>query len=164
MEGNLPPAAACLAPLVGKWMGQGRGLWPSHPAFRFREEVTFTATGKAFLTYQQRTYALDDGRGLHVETGYLRAVGGDAVEFLIVQPTGFTEIHTGTMTPHALTLQLVDISPSPTALTVTDLRRHIDLEQQVLTYLLQLAMHREPLADHLSGRLRRQSPQTMEPR
>ncbi len=97
MEAALPAAAAYLSPLVGAWVGHGQGLWPAHPVFRFREEVTFAATGKAFLTYQQRTFALDDGRALHVETGYLRGVGGDGVEFLIVQPTGFTEIHTGTM-------------------------------------------------------------------
>lgn len=157
---DLPAAAACLAPLVGRWAGQGKGLWPAHPVFRFREEVTFTATGKAFLTYQQRTYALDDGRGLHVECGYLRAVGGQQVEFLIVQPTGFTEIHTGTMTPHGLSLQLADLSPSPSALPVTDLHRSIAVDGEVLTYVLRLAMHREPLADHLSGRLLRQRPPT----
>ena len=159
MAANLPAAAACLAPLVGTWVGQGKGLWPSHPVFRFREEVTFTATGKPFLTYQQRTSAMDDDRGLHVETGYLRSIGGDDVEFLIVQPTGFTEIHTGTMTPHGLSLQLADISPSPSALPVTDLHRRIVLEGRQLTYVLRLAMHNEPLADHLSGRLLRQPPQ-----
>jgi hypothetical protein len=133
-------------------VGHGQGLWPAHPVFRFREEVTFAATGKAFLTYQQRTFALDDGRALHVETGYLRGVGGDGVEFLIVQPTGYTEIHTGTMTPHGLTLQLADLSPSPAALRVTDLYRRIALEGRALTYLLRLAMHQEPLSDHLAGR------------
>jgi hypothetical protein len=132
--------------------GHGQGLWPAHPVFRYREEVTFAATGKAFLTYQQRTFALDDGRALHVETGYLRGVGGDGVEFLIVQPTGYTEIHTGTMTPHGLTLQLADLSPSPAALRVTDLYRRIALEGRALTYLLRLAMHQEPLSDHLAGR------------
>lgn len=75
-----------------------------------------------------------------------------------MQPTGFTEIHTGTMTPHGLSLQLTDLSPSPSAMPVTDLHRHIVPEGQELSYVLRLAMHHEPLADHLSGRLLRQPP------
>ncbi|MHB8450651.1 MAG: heme-binding beta-barrel domain-containing protein [Mycobacteriales bacterium] len=154
----LPPQAAFLAPLVGHWVGEGEGLWTADPRFRYREEVTFAATGKAFLAYQQRTQAIDDARPLHAEAGYLRASAEGEVELLIVQPTGFAEIHTGTFDGAELTVRLAQLTHTPTALPVTDVLRHFRVAGETLTYQLQLAMNGESLADHLRGTLVRSAP------
>lgn len=151
----LPPQASYLAPLVGRWAGEGEGLWTADPPFRYREEVTFAATGKPFLAYQQRTQAAD-GRPLHAEAGYLRATGDAGVELLIVQPTGFAEIHLGRFTGTELQLDLAQLDRTPTALAVTNLRRQLRVEGDRLSYLVRIAMNGEALADHLRATLTRQ--------
>lgn len=153
-EPTLPESAAYLDPLVGHWVGEGHGLW-SPNALTYREDVVYAATGKPFLTYTQRTYSLTDGRPLHAETGYLRAVGDHAVELVVAQPTGFAEIHVGTFVDGELDLKSTLIGHSPAALPVTDIRRHLKIDGSLLTYRVSLAMNNEPLAPHLHGQLRR---------
>lgn len=153
---ELPGSAGYLRPFVGRWSGEGEGLWTSDKPFRYREEVVWATTTKPFLTYGQRTWALDDGRPLHAETGYMRATGCDRVELLIVQPTGFTEIHVGTVVGEALDLELVELGRCPTALAVTDISRQLVVRADSVSYLVRMGMNGEALADHLRGHLLRQ--------
>lgn len=155
MSTALPEAADYLAPLVGRWVGEGQGHWAAEQPFRYREELTFTATGKPFLSYQQRTWSLTGERQLHGEVGYLRAVGGGQVELLVVQGTGFTEVHVGMLAADRLEVSLTDLGRTPTALPVTGVRRRYQWDGAELTYQIGIAMNGEPLADHLSGRLSR---------
>ena len=150
-----PDSVHYLDQLVGHWTGEGQGLWDSQSPFRYSEEVTFTPTGKPFLHYLQRTTGLVDNRSLHTESGYVRATGDGNVEFLIVQPTGFTEIYAGALRPDEMSLTLIDFARTPTALPVTEVQRQIFFNGDTLTYLVRLAMNGEPLADHLSGQLHR---------
>lgn len=150
-----PEHARYLDQLVGRWTGEGRGLWDAPSPFRYLEEVTFSSTGKPFLHYLQRTNGLADNRSLHTETGYVRATGEGNVEMLIVQPTGFSEIYAGTLRPAEMALTLINFSRTPTALPVTELQRQIFFDGDTLSYLVRLAMNGEPLADHLSGQLHR---------
>ncbi|MBV8083732.1 MAG: FABP family protein [Chloroflexi bacterium] len=153
---DLPPALAPLAFLIGSWRGQGQGMWnPTNP-FRYREEVQFVAPpGKPFLFYTQRTWALDDGRAMHVEAGYLRPGDGRTVEFVLAQPTGLTEVQAGTLAGQRLTLRAATVGRAPTALNVTGIARELWREGDVLRYLVRMAMNDEPLADHLTADLQR---------
>src|ERR1700756_1420383 len=92
---QLYPALTPVAFLLGTWHGEGQGEYPTIKPFRYREEIRFTHNGKAFLIYGQRTEAIDGGQPMHAETGYLRVVGDNRVEFVIAQPIGFAEISLG---------------------------------------------------------------------
>lgn len=94
-EPPLHPDLADLAPLLGEWSGQGSGSYPTIAPFDYAEAIVFGHTGKAFLTYVQRTRALDDGRALHGEAGFLRPAGHGRVELVVAQPTGVVEVDEG---------------------------------------------------------------------
>ncbi len=152
-----PPLAAALEPLaflLGTWRGEGQGEYPTIQPFRYREEVRFWHTGKAFLAYTQRTEAAADGRALHAEMGYLRSVGNGSVELVIAQPTGFAEIEIGRVEGQRIELTSAVVSRTPTAKRVTALARTIWLQDAVLHYELHMAMDGGPLTHHLRASLR----------
>lgn len=141
--------------LLGTWQGDGAGQYPTIKPFRYREEIRFWHTGKAFLAYTQRTEAADDGRPLHAEMGYLRVVGDDRVELVIAQPTGFAEIQVGTVRARRIDLQSTHIGRTPTAKPVTGLARSLWLEGDTLRYELRMAMGDGSLVPHLAATFRR---------
>jgi hypothetical protein len=154
-----------LAPLLGTWEGHGQGEYPTIEPFEYREQVTFTHGGKPFLVYAQRTWALDDGRPLHVETGYWRVPAPGRLEVVLSHPTGVTEIAEGTFTvgDGELDLELVStaVGLTSTAKEVTALGRSLrvdlstDDEPDVLQYTLRMAAVGRPLTHHLAASLRR---------
>jgi hypothetical protein len=157
----LHPDCRPLLFLLGRWDGEGRGLWAADPPFTYREEVLIDHTGKPFLRYAQRTWATDDGRPMHSEVGYLRPLPGPAVELLVAQPTGFVEIHSGPVVDGVLELECQTLGVAPSAKPVTAVSRRIWVEDgSVLRYLLRLGMNRETPADHLTAALRRVEPKT----
>ena len=152
---------AHLAGLVGSWRGRGHGDYPTIPAFDYLEEVTIGHVGKPFLAYGQRTRHADTDQPLHAETGYLRP-GADpaAPELVIAQPTGITEVYTGTLAvaDDGIVMDLRCDAPgrSPTARAVTSLRRRFVLAGDVLEYDLWMAHADTPETHHLAATLHRQ--------
>lgn len=157
---DLHPGIAVLAPLVGTWVGEGSGEYPTIEPFGYVEEVTIGHTGKPFLTYSQRTKATDDGRPLHVETGYLRVPSPGKVELVLAHPTGVTEIEEGTLSAGADTLVL-DMNSTSVGLTesakdVKSLTRSIRVAGDDLSYTLRMAAVGHGLQHHLTAALHRQ--------
>lgn len=146
---------APLAGLLGRWEGEGRGEYPTIESFDYREEVVFSHGGKPFLAYGQRTWSLEDGRPLHVEVGYLRALGGGLVEWVIAQPTGIAEIQSGRVEVGRLRLRSTSLARSATAKEVTELERDLDLDGDRLAYEVRMAAVGHPLALHLAATLHR---------
>src|SRR5699024_3882092 len=88
------PTLASVTGLIGTWRGDGHGEYPTIEPFSYTEEVTITDVGKPFLHYVQRTWSPAEAP-MHTETGFLRVVDGTAVEFVLAQPTGQTELAEG---------------------------------------------------------------------
>ncbi|MGK0226521.1 MAG: hypothetical protein ACI8XD_001337 [Thermoproteota archaeon] len=149
-----------LAFLLGTWRGAGEGEYPTIDGFRYTEEVTFGHVGKPFVAYSQKTKHAETGQPLHAETGYLRALGEDQVEFVVVQPSGIVELHQGMVRDATLELVLISVHTTPAAKSVSDVQRVIHVEddgdQAVLKYGVAMAAVGEPLTHHLRADLIRQ--------
>ncbi len=154
---DLQPVLKPVAFLLGTWRGEGAGDYPTIQPFRYREEVRFSHTGKAFLVYTQRTEALDDGRPLHSEAGYLRSVGDGRLELVIAQPTGFAEVELGTVNGTLIEFESTQVLRTPTAKPVTAITRRIWLEDEQLRYELRMAVGGAALTHHLLAALARVS-------
>ncbi len=151
------PDVEPIAFLVGTWRGEGRGFYPTITAFDYGEEVRFGAVpGKPFLSYQQRTWAVDDQRLLHAETGYWRPKPDGRLEVVLAHPTGISEIEEGTLSGGVIDLVATSIGLASTAKEVKGLTRRFQLiGNNVLRYEVQLAAAGQPLQGHLAAELRR---------
>jgi hypothetical protein len=156
-QAPLHPDLGALARLAGDWEGEGRGT-VGERSFGYRERARFWHAGKPFLGYEQRTWAQDDGRPLHSESGYWRAVGG-AVELVLAHATGHAEIETGAWEGDRLRLASTRVDRSVSARPVSRLERDLEVSADVLTYELRMATAAgETPWVHLRAELRRLPP------
>ncbi|MDQ1711820.1 MAG: hypothetical protein QOE45_1270 [Frankiaceae bacterium] len=150
-HGDLDPIAF----LIGRWRGEGVGGYPTMADFRYGEEVVFAQNGKPFLSYTQRTWALDDGRPLHSETGYWRPRPEGALEVVLAHPTGVAEIYYGTVAFSKIELATDVVVRTTSAKEVTALKRLYGLVDGKLLYAVDMAAVGHPLSPHLSATLER---------
>ena len=154
---SLHPGLAAVAGLIGAWRGEGAGQYPTIDSFRYTEELTFIDVGKPFLHYMQRTWS-PAGAPMHTETGYLRVAGGTALEFVLAQPTGQTELAEGLLVAtedgFACTLESRMVN-SGSAKQVDATERRLELAGDVLTTHFAMAAVGVPLTHHLASTLHR---------
>ena len=156
-EAAVHPDVTPLAFLLGLWIGEGQGVYPTIETFDYGEEIRFWHVGKPWLGYAQRTWALDDGRPLHAELGYWRPQKGGRVELLLAHPTGLTEIEEGTVAGTTVELASTSVQRTSTAKDVTALVRRYEARGHLLTYTLAMAAVGQPLQPHLRAELEHSS-------
>lgn len=158
MAPSLHDDIAHLSWLLGEWHGSGEGRYPTIESFGYNEQVEFRHVGKPFVSYVQRTKHAESGLPLHAESGYLRPVGLDRLEFVVVQPSGIVELHDGVVDTDArsIVLTATQVLTTPTAKHVSAVRRSVSVDGDVLSYTVDMGAVGEPLQHHLAATLRRQ--------
>lgn len=140
--------------LIGTWRGHGRGVYPTIEAFEYDEEIALAPLGpKPMLRYSQSTWMPGTRDPLHSEIGYVRPVGTDAAELIIAQPTGITEIHTGTIIERRIEFRTVSVERAPSAKEVLSVERRIEVHEGRLTYELFMGAVGQPHQLHLEATL-----------
>lgn len=148
-----------LAPLLGTWKGSGEGHYTTIDDFEYFEELTFDHVGKPFLSMHQRTRDASTGAPLHTEFGYLRATDAGTFELLVVQPSGLLEVDSVVISATADGLELdtasAEVSSTPTAKIVIDLRRRIVVRGDEMVSDMWMEAVGEPMQHHLRATLTR---------
>lgn len=150
------PQIAPLGFLVGHWVGDGVGTYPTIQPFAYREVVTIDALPTPALAYSQRTTDAATGQPRHAEHGFFRLVDG-IPELVVCQSTGIVEAHAGTLDERRLDLRsaAVAMTPSASPHEVVVVRRIIELVGDILRYELHMAAVGQPLQRHLQAELQR---------
>jgi THAP4-like, heme-binding beta-barrel domain len=156
----LHPQCIPIAWLLGRWQGAGLGDYPTIEPFRMGQEISFTyVPEKTFLTYESRTWALDDegtlGRPLATETGYWRPQPDGAIEVLLTHPTGFVEIYLGTVEPAKIELATRGVLKTETAKDYRAGHRLYGLVNDRLMWVYEMAAMGHELQPHISAELHR---------
>lgn len=89
-----------LLPLVGVWRGTGEAVYPTIDGpYRFGQQITFAHDGRPFLSYEARSWLLDEDdrviRPAAREVGWWRPQEDDTIEVLLTHNTGIVEIYYG---------------------------------------------------------------------
>jgi hypothetical protein len=155
---ELHPDLAPLAALLGAWLGEGVGVYPTIDRFAYGEEVAFSHVGKPFLVYRQRTWALDDGRPLHSESGFWRMREGGRLELVLALSTGHVEIgagqiEAGQIESGRIVAESTSMAGTPSAKQVVAVRRAFEVAGDRLRYSLDMAAVGQPMQRHLDATL-----------
>lgn len=146
--------------LLGRWVGEGSGEYPTIEPFTYRETLVIDAVpGKPLARWSSTTADAVSGEPRHSESGFVRTAGG-ACELMLAHSFGITELALASPgTPGAFRFESMSVVCSPTAKAVSEVVRAISVRDGVLEYELSMAAVGLELTHHLSARLeRRPSP------
>jgi hypothetical protein len=151
----LHPALADLGGLVGTFEGPGHGDYPTIAPFDYHERVVLGHDGRPVLAYRQRTWRPDRSAPMHLEAGYLRALGEGRVELVVAQPTGVAEVHAGRCGPGWFEVASTAVARTASAKDVRSVRRRFALDGATLVTDLWMSYAGHHDTHHLRSTLRR---------
>jgi hypothetical protein len=154
----------CLSslPLVGVWRGGGEVVYPTIDGpIRFGQQVVFAHDGRPFLSYESRSWLLDEEgaviRPAAREIGWWRPQPDGTIELLLAHSSGITEIFYGqarTMTSWELATDIVTRTASAKEVNAAH-RLYGIINNGDLAYVEERAMVGHPLQPHISSYLAR---------
>jgi hypothetical protein len=143
--------------LLGRWVGEGTGEYPTIEPFTYRETLEITALeGRPLASWRSTTTDAVTGAARHAETGFLRATEAGC-ELVLAHGFGVTEI-TVDPDPHhgSFRFESTVLGLSPTAKQVDAVVRTISADGETLDYDVAMAAVGLALTHHLSAHLTRQ--------
>jgi hypothetical protein len=151
-----------LLPLVGVWRGGGEVVYPTIDGpFRFGQQVVFAHDGRPFLSYESRSWLLDDEgaviRPAARETGWWRPQPDGTIELLLAHSSGITEIFYGqarSLTSWEVATDIVTRTASAKEVNAAH-RLYGIINNGDLAYVEERAMVGQPLQPHISSYLAR---------
>ena len=141
--------------LVGTWVGEGHGEYPTVESFDYGEEIVFEHPGRPVIAMRQRAWILADNRPSHTETGFLRATSDGHVEVLIAQGNGVVQVQEGTVAGSTLQVRSTTVGRSSTAKEVVEVQRSFEVDGDEMRYEMAMAAVGVPLTHHLRAVLHR---------
>jgi hypothetical protein len=88
------------------------------------------------ISYTKRTVAVDDGRPLHSEVGYLRSPRPGWIELVVAYPSRLVEVNERSLSDSSMRLCSSVVAGTGTAKDVTVIERDFDFEPGVVSYSL----------------------------
>jgi THAP4-like, heme-binding beta-barrel domain len=151
-----------LLPLVGVWRGGGEVVYPTIDGpFRFGQQVVFAHDGRPFLSYESRSWLLDDDgaviRPAARESGWWRPQPDGTIELLLAHSSGITEIFYGqarSLTSWEVATDIVTRTASAKEVNAAH-RLYGIINNGDLAYVEERAMVGQPLQPHISSYLAR---------
>ncbi len=142
--------------LLGRWIGEGSGEYPTIQPFTYRETIEISQVpGKPLARWQTTTADAESGEPRHSEVGFLRSTG-DSCELVLAHNFGITEITVATPSEAGLfRFESQLIACSPTAKSVTEVIRTISVQGNTLEYDVSMAAVGLGMTHHLAARLTR---------
>ena len=159
LDTDLPRELAPLAWMIGRWEGAGVVGYPTIESANFGQEIEVSHDGRPFLTWQSRTWLLNDAgeqvRPLATELGFWRPVENGEVELVLAHPTGIVELYFGKAEPAKVELRTDGVIRSPHAKEYNAATRLYGLVNSNLMWAMDMAAVGQPLQSHLSAELKR---------
>jgi nitrobindin-like protein len=159
---NIHPLTARLAWLIGRWVGNGHGEYPTIEPFPFGQEVVFQQDGRPFIHYFSRSWIVD-AEGHHVreaaqETGFLRPQEDGTLEMVMCHNTGFVEIWHGEIHAEQPRFEIVTdtVARTATAKDYSGGKRLYGYVNGDLLYAYDMAAMGQVLQPHTHAQLVRQ--------
>lgn len=157
---DLDPALMGVAWMIGTWRGNGHGTWPDRGRFEYGQQIDFTNTGGAFLTYVSQLYTVDEQgqpeQPLMIETGFWRPQLDGTVEVVLSNPEGWAEVWAGKL--EGAKIELVTdavMRTQSSSIAYTGGQRLYGQVDGDLLWTQDRATTTEPLQSHLWARLQR---------
>lgn len=142
--------------LLGCWIGEGSGEYPTIRSFSYRETLEINAIpGKPLARWHSTTVDASTGEPRHSETGFVRSAGSTC-ELMLAHNFGVTELTVATPElAGEYRFESQSVACSPTAKAVSAVVREISVGADVLEYDLSMAAVGLDMTHHLSARLKR---------
>ena len=152
---QLHPSLQVIGWLLGRWEGQGVGLWSTESPFHFLDHMVFSHDGRPRVLYEQRTTGPDGGPS-HLELGFITPADDGTYHFTVASPIGITEVLVGDLSGTALQFSSVDVGHAPSTDDVTSIRRRLALDLDgALTAEVAIGVNGEEAAPHTESHLSR---------